>query len=794
MPLYTLYPDGNDGWSGDIVASSGTVAAALGAGGDYTNWKKSSYYTASFPNSITLAANQRVYGLSATMSLQSLPSASPSYSIYVDLAYVPGGGGGLQLGAWSGVFQPGATRTGIWARGNAGAEIGQTALNAATIKLQSYGQPASASSTLNVFRVFSLAMLVDVRTQPTCTVTGPTGTVTNTTPTITWSYGDPDYGLSDGAQSHFHVKVYDSTVYGGGGFNPASTPGATYNSTATASGAFSRQVDTILSPGTYRAYVKAAKNTTWDGSPWWSEWSYVQFTIPEEGGVPDPDPDPDPGGGGGEEPPENPNPPTTSITYPTGGVVTQDERTPTFFYWTFSDSEDGTVQNGAEVRYRVVGAEFWNLTSITGDIKTTSASLPAGDYEWQVRVRDSGSLWSDWTASALWTIDPAPPPPPDPVLEGPDASDFPLRQLLYDGRPEYICLAYDLADQVHTAELPLDEMSFSYVLNGAGTLAASLPIGVPQADPTILIPGRTAIHIYRNRTPVWAGILWGISASIVGSAQRIELDASEYWSAFLRGSDTGRFVRHANLGLGSISLDQVDIARELVTYAQDETLHGPMLDLGIGTINQASGVARADVTFDGTDLKPIGEAILEMAEAANGFDFRIDLEGELGAPLVKTFRCIYPRQSAYVPHLALDNVRGVVKLDYQEDALRTARRFIIRGQGDIENTEKLLTTEYVHRDFLRTYGDVTSTTALGQIAEAAAARYGRPPRLPKVSIRNGSGGIQWIGSLHPGDFVNVDLDFGWVHFTDPLRVVQFEVAHKAGLEVIALTLNEDVEV
>lgn len=787
MAVNYYYPTGNNGWSGAtyiVEQGESPVSACLGPGSGYTNWKLNGaarYYNATYTDGFSLASNQRIYRVGYYAEVSSL-GPSPGYYISFDFAFIIPAGQYQAGYHGSGVYADGASQTAWQNQKPGGGEWVASSVNNLECKLQIY--TPTDKGTSNVARVKTLAIKVDIRHQPVVTATGPTGSSTDTTPTITWSHYDQDGDY----QNAYHVKVFTS---------PQADPenaSATWNSLPTASGA-SSVTTSALAVGTYYAYVKTAKIETWDYNRWWSAWSMVSFTITE---VP-PDPPPDP-----EDPPPPPPPaentaPTVNLFFPGGGGGSvQDARLPVNFQWTYYDLEDFFPAQ-SEVRWRIIGETIWNLVVVPGPDDTLEAALAEGSYEWQARVQDSGGLWSAFTASNEFVIDPV--PPPRPVLEGPD--DIPgsdIRQSLYDGRPEYICIAWDLVNQEALGELPLESMTYGYVLNGAGQLSASIPMGLPQAAPDILMPGRTAIHIYRNRQPVWAGILWGLQATIVGSAQRISLDASEYWSAFLRGSDTARYVRHDDLGLVSPSIDQVDIARELVEYAQDTTLHGPMVDLDISTVNQASGVAREDVFFDAADLKPIGEAVLEMAEAYTGFDFRIDLSGELGEPLVKTFRCIYPRQSEYVPHLALDNIRGVVKLDYQEDALRMARRFLLRGLEGIENNFNapedglLIDGDYVYREFLRTYGDVEDDLALDDIALAASKRYGRPPRLPRISVRNGSGEIQWIGALLPGDFVDINLDLGYIVLQDSFRVVKFDVAMTAGLEVITLTLNEDVEV
>lgn len=121
--------------------------------------------------------------------------------------------------------------------------------------------------------VYELYVDVDVANQATVTVSAPTGTITATAkPDVTWSVSDSD---GDTASS-FQVKVFNSTAYGAGSFNPT-TSTATWDSGQVASSDVSTSVGVYLSNATYRAYVRTAK--TINGSPFWSGWAYSQFTV-----------------------------------------------------------------------------------------------------------------------------------------------------------------------------------------------------------------------------------------------------------------------------------------------------------------------------------------------------------------------------------------------------------------------------------------------------------------------------------------------------------------------------------
>lgn len=110
---------------------------------------------------------------------------------------------------------------------------------------------------------------------PVVVVDAPTGTITNTnTPAISWT---DTLDTDGGAQTAYEVKVFHSSVYGAGGFNPATSTGASIESGITTGAAASWQSLQTLPNGTYRAYVRVAQ--TVNGAYHWSAWAYSGFTI-----------------------------------------------------------------------------------------------------------------------------------------------------------------------------------------------------------------------------------------------------------------------------------------------------------------------------------------------------------------------------------------------------------------------------------------------------------------------------------------------------------------------------------
>lgn len=143
----------------------------------------------------------------------------------------------------------------------------QATVNGLRAKITEY------TETSNIGNFYELYIDVDISTKPSVTVSAPTGTITTTTaPDVTWTYTDTD----NETQAFYQIKVFTSAVYGGGGFS-ADTSTATWDSGEIASSDSSAVVNALLSPDTYRAYVRVAKSI--NGEPFWSDWAFSNFVI-----------------------------------------------------------------------------------------------------------------------------------------------------------------------------------------------------------------------------------------------------------------------------------------------------------------------------------------------------------------------------------------------------------------------------------------------------------------------------------------------------------------------------------
>ena len=143
----------------------------------------------------------------------------------------------------------------------------QTRIDSLRAQIQDLASGADLSSTYELF------FDIETTTQPTVSVASPTGTVTdNSLPEVAWTYSDAD----GSAQDYYQIKVFSSTQYSAGGFDP-STDTAYWDSGIVGSEDNSATIGEYLGDGTWRAYVRVAKTVS--GVPFYSSYQYSQFIV-----------------------------------------------------------------------------------------------------------------------------------------------------------------------------------------------------------------------------------------------------------------------------------------------------------------------------------------------------------------------------------------------------------------------------------------------------------------------------------------------------------------------------------
>ncbi len=238
---------------------------------------------------------------------------------------------------------------------------------------------------------------------------------------------------------------------------------------------------------------------------------------------------------------------------------------------------------------------------------------------------------------------------------------------------EYRYLAYDLRTNASIAELPLSNPSFGGVFNGFGPFKAGLVVDEnPALFMSATIPERTIVFVERD------GVLLPDSGYIIWKRIRkmntpVALEGSSIASLFRRNRNV------ANLSY--TAADQFAIARALIDAMQAQAGG----NVGINTGSGSSGVTR-DRNYPGYQRKNIGDALTELGDVINGFDWAVDVAWSAGAP-AKNLNLSYPRRGriAGTTGLIFESGKNLLDYTFEEDGTRSARVVDALGAGDGAN-------------------------------------------------------------------------------------------------------------
>jgi hypothetical protein len=195
----------------------------------------------------------------------------------------------------------------------------------------------------------------------------------------------------------------------------------------------------------------------------------------------------------------------------------------------------------------------------------------------------------------------------------------------------YTYLFTDLRTDTLLAELPLSGVSYSFELNGIGTLSGTIPYNdetLPLDPETASTPGRTAVYVDRDGVLVWGGIVWTRQDATGGK----QIQAAEFLSYFQHryvkktlSTDTSLLINPAYVDAGGQRLysDQKYIVWSLMRYAQDQP--GGTLNIDINPLAAPPHGITRTVTYFGYERPEIYKAISELAAADDGFDFTIEV-------------------------------------------------------------------------------------------------------------------------------------------------------------------------
>ena len=242
----------------------------------------------------------------------------------------------------------------------------------------------------------------------------------------------------------------------------------------------------------------------------------------------------------------------------------------------------------------------------------------------------------------------------------------------------YRYLFADLRTNDILAELPLTNVTFSQVLNGAGSLTGEI-LGsdvneAPYDFTNTTIPARTALYVERDNVLIWGGVIW--TRTWNSDTQHYTFTAREFPSYFERRRITETTV--------FTNEDQLVIAQTLIDDAQNVTGG----DIGVIVNTETSPILVDRVYFD-YEFKDVWGAIKDLSNQQDGFDFNIDVAYDSGGNPLKYLRLDYPARGRTFLYndpaaLVFDFPGNLVMYEYPEDGAITTNKMYGIGPNSNE--------------------------------------------------------------------------------------------------------------
>lgn len=335
----------------------------------------------------------------------------------------------------------------------------------------------------------------------------------------------------------------------------------------------------------------------------------------------------------------------------------------------------------------------------------------------------------------------------------------------------YKVVIADLDDNIIGEFQNFSNLSFNHALNRESDCNFEISLTDEKANSQMLQVGRREVFIYRQddgtATKVWAGVMVDLSGTLDQKGDRVTVYAKGYLSLFKN--------RILLADRTFTATDAGTIAWTLIDESQSLT-DG---DFGItqGTIEAS---INRDRTYD--KYKNIYEAIVQLSEVENGFDFEITN--------AKEFNVYYPyRGDDLSTNQILEWGKNIQSISFEHDFTDPANEVTVlgAGQGDAMETstrvDTALRSDYKLRQMTYSYKDVSGQQFLDDKGDQVLAKHKQVIREYSVTQIPESDPL--YTTLQMGDFVRVRVNRGFLQIDDVVRIIKISVKYDKGLETIS---------
>lgn len=353
-------------------------------------------------------------------------------------------------------------------------------------------------------------------------------------------------------------------------------------------------------------------------------------------------------------------------------------------------------------------------------------------------------------------------------------------------------------------EIPMLSCQITERLKGVGSISGTLPLYHPSVNRQNLDTENTVLVAERDGVIMAAGPFLTVSLDQGGETVSVRSDGP--WRILrdrvIRGTQG---MTYASLKAGEVRFDQVDqfrIVQDLVDHVN--TIH----DTGITVewTNGLSGIER-DRSYEADKAKSVGEAIEQLSDVIDGFDWAIEVGGSAQS-VTMTLRLSYPfrgrdtgyRFEIYGGTTDLDSARltgssNVLAAGLTETSENRVSRFTAIGPGEGESqllahaSDPSLDARLPVIERGGSWMDVTRQRTLQQHADRALQLDSRASRTPSLTVDPNA--EPRLGAYIVGDIAHVTIDDGWAQYDDRARIISRTINVGAdGSETVDLEFAE----
>lgn len=285
-------------------------------------------------------------------------------------------------------------------------------------------------------------------------------------------------------------------------------------------------------------------------------------------------------------------------------------------------------------------------------------------------------------------------------------------------------------------QLPVVIDSYSRQANGAGGFSGTVSLDAAEDPVPVMQPRRTALWVARGDALRWGGIIWPVEPDIEARTMKVSASSFVSYYAHRQIRDTLTFDQ----------VDQFDIVRALVDYAH--TAQGGNIRVLVD--QGASGVLR-DRTYDGSEAKGVLDALTELAEVENGFEYTEDVYFDQMQRPQAVIRLGHPRLGTD-KGLLFSYPGDVMTYSWPSDPADSVNSVLAVGAGEgsamlrsVAVDEAELAAGWPLLDGSVSYKDVSDQGTLDAHASEDLAASTGDKMTPTFTVRTGSLGAWSIG-------------------------------------------------